>query len=87
MVRDDFMGNAAGSEDETQVFNAKRLKGRKREIRKSTLRRRKTPTMKAHHKFSLSLLQPLRGSGCWRQGRQEFGSQMLTSGTLLLKSP
>lgn len=59
MVRDDVMGNAADPEDEALVSNAKRHEGRKREIRKSTLRRRKTPTQESTSQgFSLPAAAP-----------------------------
>lgn len=59
VVRDDVMGNAADSEDEALVFNAKRHEGRKRAIRKSTLRRRKTPTQESTSQgFSLPAAAP-----------------------------
>lgn len=61
---------------EEKERSGKRLQGREKRLPK-----------KAHHKFSLSLLQPLRCYGCGRQDRQEAGSQMLTSATLLPKSP
>lgn len=47
VVSDDFISSASDSEDQALFFNAKRHKGRKRKIRKNTLRKRKTPTQES----------------------------------------
>lgn len=47
MVSDDFTSKETDSEDEALFFNTKRNKVRKREIRKNTLKKRKTFTQES----------------------------------------
>lgn len=57
-------------------FNAKRQKGRRRDIRrKNTLRKRTRPGQEGSLRFSLTLLQPTRGSGAADSTGRNWGAR------------